>query len=221
MTFKKEKTSTDQKSDETTDNQTTPDTSSENFGDELDSNDNENIQQETGEEINDECDEAKTLENELFSLKTELDQEKEKRLRLVAEYDNYRRRTQAEFNSLIQQAGERLILKLLPVLDDFQRLFDQDQAKLSVEELYHGIELINKKLVDTLGSEGLEPIDSLDLPFDAEIHEAIAQFEDPEKDNGIVIAEAEKGFMLGDKIIRHPKVVVNALRETGEEKVDE
>ncbi|MBT7788884.1 MAG: nucleotide exchange factor GrpE, partial [Calditrichaeota bacterium] len=147
--------------------------------------------------------------------------EHDKALRLLAEYDNYRRRTQSEYRHIIQQASERLILNILPVVDDFNRFFEQDFAGTDPGKILDGVELIHRKLMDVLTTEGLKPIDSLGKEFSAELHEAVAQIEDIKKPDGVVIIEVEKGFQLGDKIIRHPKVVVNKKSECEIEAQDE
>lgn len=154
-------------------------------------------------------------------LEAELDQERDKRLRLLAEYDNYRRRTQSEYRHIIQQSNERLILNLLPVLDDFKRYFEQDSGDIDSKNVLSGVTLISRKLLDVLVAEGLKPIDSLGEEFNAESHDAIAQVEDNDKPEGIILVEVEKGFQLGDKIIRHPKVVVNRKSECEIEAQDE
>lgn len=161
------------------------------------------------------------LEKSLEELKVELEAEQEKRLRALADWDNYRRRTQHEFEQIIKGAGERLIKQMLPVIDDFERLFDQDTSKVDNSTLLQGVELIYKKVWTALTAEGLEPTEALDKPFDAELHEAMAQIEDPSKPSFTVINEVEKGYRLGDKIIRHAKVIVSVVPETEKENTDE
>ncbi len=154
-------------------------------------------------------------------LEEKVNHERDKGLRLLAEYDNYRRRTQSEYRHIVQQASERLILNILPVIDDFNRFFEQNFNGVDSDSILNGIELIHRKLNDVLMGEGLKPIDSLGEEFNAEYHEAVAQIEDQEKPDGIVLVEVEKGFQLGDKIIRHPKVVVNKKTECEIEAKDE
>ena len=158
------------------------------------------------------------LEKQIAALKAELEREVDRRLRVTAEYENYRRRTQTEFGQLIQGAGERIIKRLLPILDDFERLFNNDPSEVEAEALRRGAELIYKKLESTLSTEGLQPMDALHQQFDAEVHEAVAQMDDSHHPAGMVVAEVEKGYRLGDKIIRHPRVVVSRepRQEVGE-----
>jgi len=153
------------------------------------------------------------LEEAIAALKVELEQEVDRRLRVMAEYENYRRRTQAEFGQMIQEAGERIIRQLLPVMDDFERLFNNELPEGELEALRRGVELIYKKLDAVLAAEGLQPIAVLNQQFDADIHEAVAQVDDPSHPAGTVVAEVEKGYRLGDKIIRHPRVIVSNVPE--------
>jgi molecular chaperone GrpE len=142
-------------------------------------------------------------------LREELAKEKDKFLRLFAEFENYKRRTSKERMELFKTAGQEVIVSLLPVLDDFDRAI-VELAKTSDKEVFKGIELIHVKLKETLKSKGLEILEvrTGDV-FDAEIHEAITQIPAPDKKmKGKVIDVIEKGFKLGDRIIRHPKVVV-------------
>lgn len=142
-------------------------------------------------------------------LREELAKEKDKFLRLFAEFENYKRRTSKERMELFKTAGQEVIVSLLPVLDDFDRAI-KELEKSDDKEVFKGIELINVKLRETLKSKGLEVLEvrAGDV-FDAEIHEAITQIPAPDKKmKGKIIDVIEKGFKLGDRIIRHPKVVV-------------
>lgn len=159
-------------------------------------------------------DEVAKLKEALSAAENELEMEREQRLRLFAEYNNYRRRTQDQFKVLTDLAGEKIIGKLLPVLDDFQRFFEQLKDKTDIASFAHGVQLVQKKLEEVVFSEGVQPIESVGQEFDAEIHEAIAQVSDPSKPGGSVLIEVLKGYRLGGKIIRHPKVVVNMQAES-------
>ncbi len=147
-----------------------------------------------------------TIEEEL---REDLGKEKEKFLRLFAEFENYKKRTSKERMELFKTAGQEVIISLLPVLDDFDRAI-KELAKSDDKESFKGVELIQTKLKETLKSKGLQEItiQSGDA-FDAEVHDAITQIPAPNKKmKGKIIDVVEKGFSLGDKIIRHPKVVV-------------
>ncbi|MGO4920753.1 nucleotide exchange factor GrpE [Maribacter spongiicola] len=155
---------------------------------------------------NENAEEEKSVEE---TLSDELAKEKDKFLRLFAEFENYKRRTSKERMELFKTAGQEVIVSLLPVLDDFDRAM-KELAKSDDKDAFTGIELINVKLRETLKNKGLEMVEAKagDV-FDAEIHEAITQIPAPDKKmKGKIIDVIEKGFKLGDRIIRHPKVVV-------------
>ena len=142
-------------------------------------------------------------------LREELGKEKDKFLRLFAEFENYKRRTSKERMELFKTAGQEVIVSLLPVLDDFDRALNE-LAKSDDKEMFKGVELIRVKFRETLKSKGLEEVEvEQGDVFDAEVHDAITQIPAPsEKLKGKIIDVVEKGFKLGDRIIRHPKVVV-------------
>jgi len=157
-------------------------------------------------------DEKENVEEEKSAEETlseELAKEKDKFLRLFAEFENYKRRTSKERMELFKTAGQEVIVSLLPVLDDFDRAM-KELAKSDDKEVFKGVELINVKFRETLKAKGLEMVEvNAGDVFDAEIHEAITQIPAPDKKmKGKVIDVIEKGFKLGDRIIRHPKVVV-------------
>lgn len=142
-------------------------------------------------------------------LKAELETEKDKFLRLFAEFENFKRRTSKERVEMFKTAGQDIMVSLLPVLDDFDRAL-KEIAKTEDQELFKGVELISNKLKDTLRNKGLEQIEVGEGDaFDAEVHDAITQIPAPDKKlKGKIIDVVEKGFKLGERIIRHPKVVV-------------
>lgn len=142
-------------------------------------------------------------------LREDLGKEKDKFLRLFAEFENYKKRTSKERMDLFRTAGQEVIVSLLPVLDDFDRAI-KELAKSEDKEMFKGVELINGKLKETLKSKGLQELEvNVGEKFDADVHEAITQIPAPSKKmKGKIIDVIEKGFKLGDKIIRHPKVVV-------------
>ena len=139
-----------------------------------------------------------------------LDAEKNKYLRLFAEFENYKKRTSKERMELFKTAGQEVMTVLLPVLDDFERALTHIEDGKEVEELRKGVLLIYQKMVKTLEQKGLTAIEvKAGDVFDAEVHQAITQIPAPSDDlKGKIIDCVEKGYKLGDKIIRHPKVVV-------------
>ncbi len=142
-------------------------------------------------------------------LQGELEEQKDKYIRLFAEFDNYKRRNAKERNELIQTAGKEVITSLLDVLDDSERAEKQLQTSNDLEQIKKGIELVFGKLRNTLQSKGLKAMVSINTNFDVEKHEAITEVPAPNealKDK--VIDEVQKGYYLNDKIIRFAKVVV-------------
>jgi molecular chaperone GrpE len=142
-------------------------------------------------------------------LREELAKEKDKFLRLFAEFENFKKRTSKERMELFKTAGQEVMVSLLPVMDDFDRAL-KELAKSEDKEMFKGVELINNKFRETLKNKGLEQIEVKEGDtFDAEVHDAITQIPAPDKKlKGKIIDVVEKGFKLGDRIIRHPKVVV-------------
>ena len=136
--------------------------------------------------------------------------EKDKYLRLFAEFENYKKRTSKERIELFKTANQEVMTVLLPVLDDFERALSHIEDDKEAEELRKGVLLIYQKLIKSLEQKGLEPIEvKAGDAFDADTHEAITQIPAPTDDlKGKIIDCVEKGYKLGDKIIRHPKVVV-------------
>ena len=138
-----------------------------------------------------------------------LQQEKDKFLRLFAEFENYKKRTSKERIELFKTANQELMTVLLPILDDFDRGLAEIK-KIKDKSLIKGMELINNKLRTTLVQQGLSQVEvNKGDTFDAEIHEAITQIPAP-SDNlkGKIVDVVENGYKLGDKIIRFPKVII-------------
>ena len=150
-----------------------------------------------------------TLKSQIESLQNEIKEEKDKFLRLFAEFENYKKRTSKERLDLYKTASQELMTALLPMIDDLKRAsaeFEKSKEKSLVE----GFSLINNKFSDTLKSQGLVLIEvKKGDEFDAEIHEAITQIPaENDKMKGKIIDITEQGYKLGEKIIRYPKVVV-------------
>ena len=147
------------------------------------------------------------ITKKIEELNENLDQEKEKYLRLFAEFENFKKRTAKERIELFKTAGQEVISAILPILDDMERAINQtpEEEKKSVE----GFVLINNKLVDVLKGNGLNVTETkIGDTFDSEIHEAITLIPSDDDQKGKIIDVTEKGYKLGDKIIRFPKVVV-------------
>ncbi len=154
--------------------------------------------------------EAKAEEKDpIEQLKGEVAKEKDKFLRLFAEFENYKKRTSRERIELFKTANEEVMVALLPVLDDFNRGLNEIK-KADNDELLKGMELIKNKLFTTLSQKGLTTVETQKGDaFDVELHEAITQIPAPSDDmKGKIIDIVEVGYKLGEKIIRYPKVVV-------------
>ena len=148
-------------------------------------------------------------EDEVEKLRDELQAQKEKYLRLFAEFDNYRKRSARENVEIRQTAGKEIIVSLLDVLDDCDRAEKQMQETENVKDLKEGVQLVFNKLRTVLAAKGVKPMESLGKDFDVEKHEAIAEIPAPSKDlKGKVVDEVIKGYYLNDKIIRFAKVIV-------------
>jgi len=148
-------------------------------------------------------------ESEVDKLSAELQEQKDKYLRLFAEFDNYRRRTAKENIDLRQTAGKEVIVSLLDVLDDCERAEKQLETSGDLQQFSEGALLIFNKLKKSLEAKGLKQMNSINTDFDVEKHEAITEIPAPDKkQKGKVIDEIQKGYYLNDKIIRFAKVVV-------------
>jgi molecular chaperone GrpE len=147
--------------------------------------------------------------NELHKLKAEVAEFKEKYLRQVAEFDNFRKRNAKERLELIQTAGKDVIISLLDVLDDSERAEQQLDKTADIDALKEGIKLVFNKLRNTLAARGLKPMESIGQPFNPDLHEAVTEIPVPSDDmKGKVVDEVQKGYYLNDKIIRFAKVIV-------------
>ena len=151
--------------------------------------------------------EEQTLE---VKLQGDLKTEKDKFLRLFAEFENYKKRTTRERIELFRTAGEEVMISMLPVLDDFERALSHIEDDKEAEELRKGVELIYQKLLSTLEQKGLSKMGvKQGDDFNADNHEAVTQIPAPSEDlKGKIIDVIEKGYKLGDKVIRFPKVVI-------------
>lgn len=147
--------------------------------------------------------------SEVDTLKKQLADMNDKYLRTCAEYDNYRKRTVREKADLIKSAGSDILLGLLPVIDDFERALSHMNEAQDVNAVKEGVELINKKFHDYLTKRGVKEIETKGLPLDTNVHEAITMIPAPTPDmKGKILDCTEKGYMLGDKVLRFAKVVV-------------
>lgn len=149
------------------------------------------------------------LKSEIDELKEKIKESEDKYLRLAAEFDNYRKRTLKEKFELSKLAGEEIFKSILPVIDDFDRALQVIDSSNDMVAMKQGIDLIYTKFRDILSQNGVKEIESMSKEFDADIHEAVTKITVPDKAlKGKVIDVVSKGYMLNDKVIRFPKVVV-------------
>ena len=154
-----------------------------------------------------------TVEEQLANMLAEAQQmvneERDKYLRLAAEFDNYRKRTLKEKAELIKNGGEKTLTAILPVLDDFERALKNMEATEATQAMKEGVELIFTKFNKVLAQEGLQKIETEGKDFDVDFHEAIALIPAPSEDlKGKILDCVQTGYTLNEKVIRHAKVAV-------------
>ena len=153
--------------------------------------------------------EDEQLANMLAEAQATIEEQKDKYLRLSAEFDNYRKRTLKEKAELIKNGAEKTMIAILPVLDDFERALKNMEASEEAQAMKEGIELIFSKFQKTLAQEGLQKIETEGKEFDTDFHEAIALIPAPSEDlKGKILDCVQTGYMLNEKVIRHAKVAV-------------
>jgi len=155
----------------------------------------------------------------IAELEKEIERLKDKFLRKAAEFENYKRRTENDQLNLIKYSAFSFILKLLPVMDDFERSLDHIEEAKDIEALKAGLKLVYEKLSKALDAEGVKKINAVGKPFDVNFHEAILQRKDDSVKPYTVLEEIEKGYLYKDKVVRHAKVIVSD--ESTEESVEE
>lgn len=170
----------------------------------------ENIEEQGNESAADNMSEENSDEDAKSSdMADEASEWKDKYLRLVAEFDNYRKRTLREKMDLIASGGEDVIKSLLAIMDDIDRALDAMTKSDDIEAIRQGIVLIHQKLIDTLHAKGVEEISAIGQELDTDLHEAVAKFPVAEEEKkGKVIDVVQKGYKLKDKVVRFAKVVV-------------
>lgn len=171
----------------------------------------ENLTEETTQEEvpTEELSVEEQLANMLAEAQQMVEEQKDKYLRLSAEFDNYRKRTLKEKAELIKNGGEKTLTAILPVLDDFERALKNMEASEETKAMKEGVELIFSKFQKVLGQEGLQKIETEDKEFDTDFHEAIALIPAPSEElKGKILDCVQTGYMLNEKVIRHAKVAV-------------
>ena len=150
-----------------------------------------------------------TVLTELEEANKVIEDQKDKYLRLSAEFDNYRKRTMKEKAELILNGGEKTISSILPIVDDFERALKNMETATDVAAVKEGVELIYNKFMSVLAQDGVKVIETKEQPLDTDYHEAVAVIPAPDKAlKGKILDCVQTGYMLNDKVIRHAKVVV-------------
>lgn len=172
-------------------------------------NEEETIEKETSEKEETPLTEEEKLSQELEKANQEIEEQKDKYLRLSAEFDNYRKRTMKEKAELILNGSEKSISSILPIVDDFERAIKNMETATDVAAVKEGVELIYNKFMSVLGQNGVKVIETKEQPLDTDYHEAIAVIPAPnEALKGKILDCVQTGYILNDKVIRHAKVVV-------------
>lgn len=153
--------------------------------------------------------EEPTIEEKLEAANAEIASLKDQLLRKIAEFENYRKRTIKEKTDLILNGGEKIIITILPVIDDMERALKNMKSADDVNAVVEGVELIYKKFMDILGKQGVSVIETKEADFDVDLHEAVAQLPAPTPElKGKVMDCTQTGYKLNEKVIRHAQVVV-------------
>jgi molecular chaperone GrpE len=139
---------------------------------------------------------------------SELDATRDRLLRVTAEFDNYRKRTDRERREMSQRAAEELLTELLPIVDDLERALEADSGADGATAYRTGVELIHRQLLDLLGRRGVTPIDALGAEFDPHLHQAVASEPADGRADGEVIEEFRRGYRLGERLLRPAMVKV-------------
>lgn len=172
----------------------------------------EGTNEETGTGISE-----KEPEKELETLRKQLEEEKDRCLRLNAEFENLRKRTQKEKEEFVKYANEKLIIELVDIMESFERGLENARESNNKDKLIQGMELIYKQLKNVLEKNGLVPIKALGEKFDPYKHEAMMQTPSDDNEEDIVLEEFARGYMLNNKVIRYSKVRVSKNMESDKE----
>ncbi len=175
--------------------------------------------QQMQEETDSPAPEIEQLRTQLAEIQKNADTLKDQLLRKAADFENFRKRAEAEYAAVIKNANESLLLALIPTLDDFLRSLKSSRDQRDYDAFYRGVELIYNKFSRTLENEGLVPFESVGKPFDVHFHDALLQIPRKDVPPHTVVEEVERGFMLNGRVLRHAKVVVSSAPEVPDESV--
>ncbi|MFD2671584.1 nucleotide exchange factor GrpE [Marinicrinis sediminis] len=148
--------------------------------------------------------------SENSQLQAALEEQKDRYLRLQAEFDNFRRRSRQEKEETAKYASSKVMEQLLPIVDNFERAVNSSNSSDDYDALKKGLDMILRQLGQLMEQEGIKPIEAVGQPFNPELHQAVMQVESEDHEEGIVVEELQKGYMLKDKIIRPAMVKVSS-----------
>jgi len=168
----------------------------------------EDVEQEIIEEADNKEDNNET-DGEIEALQKEKDEVQQRLLRVQAEYDNFRKRTQKEKEAERKYRSQALVTELLPIVDNFERALQTEVSDAGAKQFVDGIEMVYRQLNDALDKEGVEVIATKGETFDPHLHQAVMQVEDDQYESNVVVEELQKGYKLKDRVIRPAMVKVN------------
>lgn len=170
----------------------------------------EETAEQTTEQVEAEVEATEMAEvSEVEELEKKLQEEENRYLRLRADFDNFKRRTQTEREAAAKYRSQSLLTDLLSVLDNFERALQVEATTEDGQSIKKGIEMVYRSLVDATTKEGLEVIETVDQPFDPNVHQAVMQEQDDSKEAGVVLQELQRGYKLKDRVLRPAMVKVN------------
>lgn len=166
------------------------------------------IDPEETETVDNDEDKVESMQNEIESLQQEKEELQQRTLRIQAEFDNFKKRSQKEKEADQKYKAQAIVTELLPAIDNFERALETETTE-DASSLVEGITMVYRQLQDALKSQGVEPIESVGESFDPNLHHAVMQIEDEEIESNTVVEEMQKGYMLKDRVIRPAMVKVN------------
>ncbi len=171
----------------------------------------------SGETVTETGKEAGRIESDIDKLRSQLEEStsqmnayRDQLLRLAAEFENFRKRTEAEKAEFVKYSHEKIVKDLLPIVDDFERALSNGKKNTDFDSFYKGVEMIYQKIQKVFEEKGVKPIDSLGKEFDVAYHDVLMQMQKPGVPPHTVIEEVERGYTLHGKVIKHAKVIVAA-----------
>ncbi|HET6583999.1 MAG TPA: nucleotide exchange factor GrpE [Nannocystaceae bacterium] len=151
----------------------------------------------------------------MVELESELDATKDKWLRAVADLENYKKRVKRETEDAVTRAIQSLLPSFLPTVDNLDRALEVASPDSKIEQVVKGIQMVRDEFMGALRKHGIEPVESIGVPFDPSVHDALQQVDSPDHPPGMVIREFERGYKLGDRLLRPARVIIAGPGSTG------